>query len=37
LVAGLSVPLLPEAGGETAALNAQDRVWGLRPGSPPPA
>ncbi|MBW1736758.1 MAG: hypothetical protein JRJ69_04160 [Deltaproteobacteria bacterium] len=37
MVAGLYMPLLPEAGGELAVLHAQDTGYGLNPGSPPPA
>ncbi|MBW1736877.1 MAG: hypothetical protein JRJ69_04790 [Deltaproteobacteria bacterium] len=37
MVAGLYMTLLPEAGGETAVLHAQDTGYGLNLGSPPPA
>ena len=37
LVAGLSILLLPWAGGERAVLDAQDTGCGHHLGSPPPA
>ena len=37
LVAGLSILLLPWAGGKRAVLDAQDTECGNHPGSPPPA
>jgi len=37
LVAGLSILLLPWAGGERAVVDAQDTGYGHHPGSPPPA
>jgi hypothetical protein len=37
LVAGLSILLLPKAGGGRAVLDAQDTGCGHHPGSPTPA
>ncbi|MBW1887656.1 MAG: hypothetical protein JRI52_04805 [Deltaproteobacteria bacterium] len=37
MVAGFLISLLPEAGGKTAALDAQDTEQSNHRGSPPPA